>query len=151
MPCGRKSGRKVIEASVDLEPLLVDSDYELAFRRIGGLKRSLVFVLTDLIEPAATQPLLDAVAYLARRHVVVVASVDDPDLLLLAGGPRSVNGDHAAIDVARTRLASDFLNDRDSAARQLRGLGALVVMAPPDRFAASMVDAYLRTKRLARL
>ncbi len=151
VPCGRKSGRKVIEASVDLEPLLVDSDYDLAFRRVGGLKRSLVFVLTDLIEPAATQPLLDAVAFLARRHVVVVASVDDPDLVSLAAGPGIVTSEAAAIDVARTRLASDFLKDRDSAARQLRGLGALVIMAPPERFAAVVVDAYLRTKRFARL
>lgn len=175
---GRKSGRRVIDAAIDLEPVLVDSNYELAFQRVGSMKRSLIVVLTDLIEPAATQPLLDAIGILSRRHVVVVASVDDPDIAALAAGPTFVaSGDDptrklttmlsrssskkpegakaarasGAIDVARTRLAGDLVADRDAAASALRSMGAIVVIAPPDRFAATVVDSYLRTKRLARL
>jgi uncharacterized protein (DUF58 family) len=151
IPPGRKTGRRVVEAAVDLEPLLVDSNYEAAFHRVGSSKRSLVIVLTDLIEPAATQPLLDAVPVLARRHVVVVASIEDPEILALSAGPTEINASSIPLDVARTRLAGDLVNDRDAAARALRQLGAVVVIAPPERFAEAVVHSYLRTKRLARL
>ena len=50
----------------------VDSDYELAFARVGGAKRALVIVFTDLLDDAAARPLLDAVPVLTRRHAVVV-------------------------------------------------------------------------------
>jgi uncharacterized protein (DUF58 family) len=151
IPPGRKTGRRVVEASVDLEPLLVDSNYEAAFHRVGSSKRSLVVVLTDLIEPAATQPLLDAVPVLVRRHVVVVASIDDPEISALSGGPAEIDATSIPLDVARSRLAGDLIKDRDSAAQALRHLGAVVVIAPPERFAEAVVHAYLRTKRLARL
>src|SRR5581483_5504240 len=46
----RAGSDAVVRALFDLEPTSVDSDYELAFHRIGGWKRSLVFVFTDLLE-----------------------------------------------------------------------------------------------------
>ena len=46
--------------------------------RVGGAKRALVVVFTDLLEEAAARPLVDAVPVLARRHAVVVASVARP-------------------------------------------------------------------------
>ncbi len=150
VPPGRSTGRKVVEATIDLEPLLIDADYELAFRRVGGSKRSLVVVLTDLVEPAATQPLIDAVPVLAKRHVVVVASIDDPDVVAMAAQPDHISRDSHPLDVARARLAQDLLADRDAAAAKLRFQGALVVIAPPERLADAVVHAYLRTKRLGR-
>ena len=76
----RSGGRAVVQAILDVEPRLVDSDYDLAFRSVGGSKRGLVIVFTDLVDEAAARSLLAAVPVLARRHAVVVASVTDPDL-----------------------------------------------------------------------
>ena len=76
----RSGGRAVVQAILDVEPRLVDSDYDLAFRSVGGGKRGLVIVFTDLVDEAAARSLLAAVPVLARRHAVVVASVTDPDL-----------------------------------------------------------------------
>ncbi|MDX6410504.1 MAG: hypothetical protein QOE91_20, partial [Gaiellaceae bacterium] len=68
----RGGARRVVQALFDVEPVPVDSDYERAFAAVGDTKRAWVLVLTDLLEPTAALPLLDAVPMLARRHAVAV-------------------------------------------------------------------------------
>lgn len=142
----RAGGRGVVDALFDLEPTSVESDYELAFHTVGGAKRSLVLVLTDLLEESAARPLVDAVPVLARRHVVVVASVTDPDLAALVRTPPSSRADAYAASVA-----VDVLEARAAVADRLRSAGAEVVEAPPAGLAQACVGAYLRMKAMARL
>ncbi|MCA1847066.1 MAG: DUF58 domain-containing protein, partial [Actinobacteria bacterium] len=59
----RRGGHAVVDAIFDLEPTSADSDYELAFRNIGGGKRSLVIVFTDLLEEGAARSLVEAVPF----------------------------------------------------------------------------------------
>jgi uncharacterized protein (DUF58 family) len=142
----RRGSRAVIQAVFDLEPRSIDSDYELAFRIVQGMKRAFVLVLTDLLEPAAARGLVDAVPLLARAHAVAVASVRDPDLdAAVAMEPRAV------VDVYRAAVALGVLAERDTVAAQLRHAGATVVEAPPRELAAVCVGAYLRSKAKARL
>src|SRR5207237_1018992 len=49
----RAGGKAVIRAVLDVEPRAVDSDHDLAFRAVGGVKRALVIVCTDLVDEAA--------------------------------------------------------------------------------------------------
>jgi uncharacterized protein (DUF58 family) len=142
----RAGGRAVVDALFDLEPTSVDSDYELAFHTVGGAKRSLVLVLTDLLEESAARPLVDAVPVLARRHAVVVASVTDPDLAALLRTPPASRADAYAASVA-----VDVLEARAAVVERLRSAGADVVEAPPAGLAQACVGAYLRTKAMARL
>jgi uncharacterized protein (DUF58 family) len=142
----RKGARAVIASVFDLEPMPVDSDYELAFRTVRGLKRAFVLVLTDLLDEAAARGLVDAVPLLARRHAVVVASAADTDLdRIVRREPR------APLDVYAAGVALDVLGARSRAAARLRRAGAAVVEAPPDGLAAACVGAYLRAKERARL
>ncbi|HEX5614719.1 MAG TPA: DUF58 domain-containing protein, partial [Acidimicrobiia bacterium] len=129
VPPRRRGGERVLRAIYDLEPRSTDSDYDLAFRRVGGGKRSLVLVLTDLLDEAAGRALLDAVPVVARRHAVVVASVRDPDLdAALAAVPRVPH------DVYRTVVALDVVDARARVATALRRAGAEVLEAPPATF-----------------
>ena len=142
----RRGARAVIRAVFDLEPTPVESDYELAFRRVGDAKRSLVIVLTDLLEESAARPLVEAVPLLARRHAVVVASAADTDLdEALRKEPR------AAVDVYAASVALDVLAARSRVAAQLRHAGADVLEAPPEGLAAACIGAYVRAKARARL
>jgi uncharacterized protein (DUF58 family) len=142
----RRAARDVVAALFDLEPTRVESDYALAFHRIGGSKRAFVLVLTDLLEPSAAQPLVDAVPILARRHHVVVAGATDPDLeALVRAEPQ------APLSVYRAVAAADVLAARARAVAALRGAGATVVEASPERLGAACVQAYLRAKARARL
>ena len=142
----RRSARDIVAAVFDLEPTRIQSDYARAFQRIGGSKRAFVLVLTDLLEPAATQPLVDALPIVARRHHVVVASARDPGLnALLEAEPAT------ALDVHRAVAAAEMLAARERAATGLRAARAVVVEAEPARLGAVCVQAYLRAKARARL
>ena len=81
---GRQGGGEVVRALFDCQPRMVDSDFELAFRRVEGAKRAFVLVLCDLLEEAAARPLVEAIPVLTRRHAVVVASPADPGVAALA-------------------------------------------------------------------
>jgi uncharacterized protein (DUF58 family) len=142
----RAGGDAVVRALFDLEPRPVDADYELAFQTAEGAKRSLIVVFCDLLEEAAARPLVDAVPVLARRHVVLVASVRDPDLdeqlATEPATPRDVYGQAVALDV----LAS-----RARVAHGLERAGARVLEAPAAGLPAACVEAYLHAKARARL
>jgi uncharacterized protein (DUF58 family) len=140
LPPRRHGGATVVRSLFDLEPRSADSDYELAFRRAEGSKRSLVVVLCDLIEEAAARPLADAVPVLARRHAVIVAAPKDPALERLAEG-----------DDARATIARDVLEARAKAVARVKAAGARVLEAAPDKLAAACVAAYLRAKARAAL
>jgi uncharacterized protein (DUF58 family) len=142
----RAGGRDLVRALFDLQPRLVDSDYELAFRRVAGGRRALVLVLCDLFDDDAARALIDAVPVLARRHVVLTATVTDPDLERLL---RTPPGSEA--DVYAAAAALDLLDARARAAALLRRAGARVVEAAPPAFPAACVQAYLNAKRSLRL
>lgn len=130
----------------DLQPDLVDSDYEGAFARVGSAKRSLVIVFTDLLDAAAAQPLLAAVPVLVRRHAVMIAGATDPDLHhAVSTGPSSRR------DLAVAGVATDLLAERDAVRTRLTGAGAMVIDAPAERLATRCVSAYLRLKATARI
>jgi uncharacterized protein (DUF58 family) len=103
-------------------------------------------VLTDLLEEAAAQPLVDAMPVLARRHAVVVASVSDPDLEHMVRTRPA-----APADVYGAAVALDVLDARARVAAQLRRGGADVVEASPELLTSACVGAYLRAKARARL
>ena len=146
LPPRRAGGDAVVRALFDLEPRPVDADYELAFQTVEGAKRSLIVIFCDLLEEAAARPLVDAVPVLARRHVVLVASVRDPDLdAQLATPPQTPR------DVYGQAVALDVLAARARVAHGLERAGASVLEAPAGALPAACVRAYLRAKARARL
>jgi uncharacterized protein (DUF58 family) len=156
----RLGGRRVVKALFDLQPTLDDSDFERAFLRVGGSRRGLVFVFTDLIDERAARSLVRATPVLARRHAVVVASVGDPALeQLAAAGSEEISGDtgegrgtleHRA-ELSSALAALSVLQARAGAVARIRRGGAEVVLAPARSLPERCVQAYLRAKARARL
>jgi uncharacterized protein (DUF58 family) len=142
----RGGGRAVVQGILDIEPRLVDSDYDLAFRAASGGKRGLVVVFTDLVDEAAARSLLAAVPVLVRRHAVIIASAADPDLQhAVVREPASTR------DVFGKAIALDVLEARTRVVARLRGAGAVVLEATPARLGEACVGAYLRLKSRARV
>ena len=139
---------RVTEAMYSLEPQLVESDYRGAFAATLARfrRRTMLVVLTELAEQAVTQSLVPALPLIARDHLVVVASVTDPEVREWATGSPLEAG--AAY---RKAAATAALADRRRVVARLRGLGALVVDAAPRRLAPDLADAYLRVKATGRL
>ena len=134
---------RVTEALHELEPALVESDYASAFRHTVARfrRRSLIVLLTDLVEQAVGESLLPALPVLTRSHVLLVGAVQDPQVRRWAD---EVPADAEA--AYRQAAAARTLRTRDRAAARLRAAGATVVDAPPDRLAARLGDAYLDVK-----
>src|SRR5439155_5199934 len=109
-------------------------------------RRALLVVLTDLAEQPVAEGLLPALPLVARNHLVLVASVRDPDIPAWA---RSVPAD--ASGAFRKAAAAGALDERRRTVAALRGLGATVVDEPPGRLAPALADAYLRVKATGRL
>jgi uncharacterized protein (DUF58 family) len=142
----RRGAEAVVRTLFDLEPTEVESDYERAFIEVGRHKRALIALFTDLVDESASRSLLAACPVLVRRHAVLVVSCRDPDLhAAVAEAPGDVG------DVLRAAVALDLLDGRRRVAERLRGFGAVVVEAPPERLGATCVHAYLALKQRARL
>jgi uncharacterized protein (DUF58 family) len=139
---------RVTEAMYQLQPLLVESDYRGAFAETLARfrRRAMLVVLTELAEQAVSETLLPALPLIARDHLVVVASVADPEVRGWALATPTEPG--AAY---RKAAAVAALADRRRTVARLRGLGAVVVDAPPGRLAPDLADAYLRVKATGRL
>ena len=141
----RDSEDVVLEAIHDLEPIGVDADYERAFQQVIGMKRSLVIVLTDLLDDTAGEPLVRSLPILSRKHSVIVASLTDPDIDRLISQPAT------SIDEAtQTAVAVDILEPRSLLVSRLTHRGIEVVEGDVHRLSARTVAAYLRAKRRAR-
>lgn len=141
-----RGGRGAIEALFDLDSRAVDSDFELAFSRVGRSRRALVLVHTDLVDETAARSLLAGVPVLARRHAVIVASVTDPALEALAGE----RGDSPG-QLAHKVVALDVLEARRQASIRLRHAGAQVLERSAPKLAEACLNAYVRAKLRARL
>ncbi|MGH9182476.1 MAG: DUF58 domain-containing protein [Acidimicrobiales bacterium] len=146
-PGGRQLHR-VTEALYALEPELVESDYRGAFATAVSRfrRRALVVVLTELAEEALAETLLPALPLVLGDHLVVVASVTDPDVAAWARSPATT-----AAAAYRQAAAVAALAERQRTVARLRGLDATVVDAPPGELAPRLADAYLRVKATGRL
>jgi uncharacterized protein (DUF58 family) len=139
---------RVVEALYDLEPALVESDYAEAFTETLARfrRRTMLVILTDLVEHSVSEWLLPALPLIVREHLVVVAGVVDPDVARWAHGTPN---DTAA--VYRQAAAVTAVTERERVTARLRGLGATVVDAQPGRLAPALADAYLQIKATGRL
>lgn len=142
----RRNGTNVVHNVYSVEASPDDSDYEAAFRRIANSKRAFVIILTDLVDEAAAQSLLESVGTVAKRHEVTVASIADSSLAeVIRSAPVNETQSYG------TLVAIDMLEERNLVAAQLRHRGATVIEAPFRSFSTECVRAYLRAKTSARL
>ncbi len=140
---------RAAEAMYQLEPDFSESAYQVAFSAATARfrRRSLFIVLTDLVEAVVEQALLPALPILTRRHLVVVAAVQDPAVKAWARG-----GVHTwPSEAYREAAAVAQLNQRARAVARLGAAGAVVVDAAPGRLAVELVDTYLELKAGGRL
>jgi uncharacterized protein (DUF58 family) len=139
---------RVTEAMYQLEPELAESDYLGAFATTLARfrRRAMLVLFTDLVEQAVGETLVPAMPLISRNHLVVVAAVQDPDVVRWA-----VTTPTDAAGAYRKAAAVQALEERRRTTARLRGLGATVVDAPPGRLAPLLADAYLKVKATGRL
>ncbi len=145
---GRDQLGRVTEAMYELEPVLAESDYRGAFAATLARfrRRAMLVLFTDLVTEAVGETLIPALPLISRNHLVVVAAVQDPQVVQWAlATPRD------GVSSYRKAAAVAALEERRRTTARLRSLGATVVDAPPGQLAPQLADAYLRVKATGRL
>jgi uncharacterized protein (DUF58 family) len=131
-----------------LQPNSFDSDYATAFHQLmrKSSRRTLVVCFTDLGDTHAAQRLLAAAAPLVPRHLPVIVTVSNSEILAVAKRIPETE-----LEVYRNVAATEMWNDYQRTLRVLRSRGILTVSVPADRLSASVINEYLRIKDTARL
>jgi uncharacterized protein (DUF58 family) len=131
-----------------LQPTRFDSDYATAFHQLmrKSSRRTLVVCFTDLGDPHAAQRLLAAAAPLVPRHLPVIVTVSNSEILAVAKRIPETE-----MEVYRNVAATEMWNDYQRTLRVLRSRGILTVSVPADQLSAATINEYLRIKDTARL
>jgi uncharacterized protein (DUF58 family) len=139
---------RILNVLFELEPGLHAANYPRAFAALLARhrRRAWLVLFTDLSEVSVLEPLLRAIPVLVTRHLVVVASVRDPEVEALAASIPWTSE-----DVYDKASAAEFVTWRDDAAARIRSFGATVIDAQPGKLAAAVADEYLRIKSMGRL
>lgn len=140
---GRSQFLRLKEALFDLKASSRESDLARALREVAvrSPRRALVLVVSEVADPLSIAGQCAALSSASRRHRVVFAALDDPDLAQAIEdevGP--VQGvDRAALRAAAFAAAAE----RDVALNALRASGARILRALPAQSAGSLLTAWL--------
>jgi uncharacterized protein (DUF58 family) len=109
-------------------------------------RRSLIVLLSNVSDPTATELLTEALAGLARRHLVVLVTLADPGTHEpLADEPDNLE------HVTRALLRDDIARDRKFALDRMRNRGIHVLSAEPNTAALLVLRRYFHVKQRGRL
>jgi uncharacterized protein (DUF58 family) len=128
-------------AQVHTEPF--EADHLLAAEMLLSLqsRRSLIVWLTDLAETAATPEVIECAARMAKRHLVLLGIIGQPELRqVVAASP----GDKS--EMYRYTAALEIVQRRDLLLRRLRQQGALTLEVDPTKLSTAVVNRYLEVK-----
>lgn len=138
---GPSMGTALIRATYTLEPSMSESDPAAAFQFLGARvrRRSLVVVLTTVIDEASAGLVETVVTSLSRRHLPLCVWLQDPEMQRLA------SGSHTEGPWVRA-AAAELVGWRERSLADLRRRGALIVDVDPARLTPALLGAYLDIK-----
>jgi uncharacterized protein (DUF58 family) len=138
---------RLVDVMAGIEPALIEMDWSAVPSQVAAItsQRSLVVLLTSIEAPGASRGLLAVLPQLAKKHVVLVASVTDPETLRATSERsnrdqvyRAAAAERALLDVARVTAA-------------IQRSGADVVTGSPADLPPALSDRYLALKAAGKL
>jgi len=145
---GKEHLQRLLDALYNVQPTLTEPNYRAAMYHLHdrARKRSLAVLFTDLVDEQASRRLIAHVAAAYPRHLPLLVTMSDPDLV------------HAAEARPETReelferaVASSVLADRERALATLRVKGAVVLEAAAAELSVALVNRYLELKERLRV
>jgi uncharacterized protein (DUF58 family) len=131
-----------------LEYSTAETNFTLGLAELSARlrRRSLVVAFTDFVDTVGAELMVENMARLARKHLVVFVALRDGSVEAAA----LARPDRLA-DVYRSVVASEILRDRERVVARLRRLGIPCVDAEPARVSTRLVSRYLDIKRRERV
>ena len=133
----------VLESLYHIEPELLEPSYVRAFQYISSnsKKRSLVIILTDLVDKESSKELLSSLKLLRPRHLPLVATIGDRDLnATVSESPKDIK------EVFTQSAAEEIIHQRETALRSVESLGGLALDVTTQTLAPRLLETYLRVK-----
>jgi uncharacterized protein (DUF58 family) len=139
---------QLVRALTPLQPTRYESDYAAVFHHVlkRCSRRTLIVCFTDLGDPQSAQNLLQGALPLVPRHLPVMITVSNSEILAVA---RTVPA--TEFEVYRHVAAKELWNDYQRTLRGLRSRGVASVSVPADELSTAAINEYLRIKESARL
>jgi len=133
----------LLEALYNADAELIEPNYARAFQYFTGRnkKRSLVVILTDVINREASGEMLAYTSLLTARHLPLIVTISDADLrALVQQEPMKIS------DVYQQAIAEELLNERREALARITSHGGLALDVPVGDLAVEVVNQYLEVK-----
>jgi uncharacterized protein (DUF58 family) len=140
---GAAQMRRLIEALAVTAAEAIEANHAAAAAVLSGRqkRRALVVWLTEVAETAGVPDVIEQAIGLASRHVVLFATIRQPDVASVAAMRPAT-----ARDMFRVLAAREAMDRRETLLRGLRQRGALIVESTPEALAGGLVDRYLEIK-----
>ena len=140
---GRDHIESALEALHAVEPEMIEPSYPHAFEFIAAnsKRRSLVVLLTDLVDEEGSKELLTSLHILRPRHLPLVVTIADRDLkAVVRQVPSSVK------ELFTQSVAEEIIHHREAALRLVESLGGLALDVTAAALAPALLETYLRVK-----
>ncbi|MCP5013998.1 MAG: DUF58 domain-containing protein [Ketobacter sp.] len=134
---------KILNCVYDISPSTRASDYNSAIRSIMTRhnKRALVVVLSNIRDENADD-LKPALSLLQKKHLVMVANLEEPELHDLLDKP--INGFQDALRYTGTKL---YMERRHAITKEFNHSGLHTVNSTPKMMPVALINKYFEVKR----
>src|SRR3989442_6977993 len=132
-----------LEALYPIEPEMIEPSYSRAFEFVAAnsRRRSLVIVLTDLVDEEGSRELLQSLKLLRPRHLPLVVTIADRDLKAVV---REIPEDER--ELFTQSVAEEVMHQREAALRLVESQGGLALDVTAAALAPKLLETYLRVK-----
>jgi len=140
---GRDHLDAALEALHGVEPEMIEPSYARAFEFVSAntKRRSLVVLLTDLVDEEGSKELLTSLKILRPRHLPLVVTIADRDLkAVVRQSPSTIR------DLFTQSVAEEIIHHREAALRMVESQGGLALDVTAAALAPSVLQTYMRVK-----
>jgi len=132
-----------LEALYSVEPEMIEPSYSRAFEFIAAnsKRRSLVILVTDLVDEEGSKELLTSLRLLRPRHLPLVVTIADRDLRAVVS-----NAPVNSRDLFTQSVAEEIMYLRETALRLVESQGGLALDVTAAALAPAILEKYLQVK-----
>jgi uncharacterized protein (DUF58 family) len=140
---GRDHLDAALEALHGVEPEMIEPSYARAFEFVSAntKRRSLVVLLTDLVDEEGSKELLTSLHLLRPRHLPLVVTIADRDLkAVVRKTPSTVR------ELFTQSVSEEIIHHREAALRMVESQGGLALDVTAAALAPMLLQTYMRVK-----
>ncbi len=135
---------RIQRAVAEIDYAAEETNFTLGLTDLAGRldRRTLVILMTDFVDTVTAELMIDNVARLTRRHLVLFVTLTNPMLTdATQRQPKTLRR------IAEATVSDDLLIERRIVLSKLRRMGVHCLEAPRERIGAELINRYLAIKR----